>query len=366
MRHLPRFYGLLACAGALLASDSARAASLEACVHQSSGAMRLVSSTTACSANEQRVSWVQDGQQLYGDGSAGARTITGTMVLNDANLQYTDFTVAAGAVLLVPSGVTLRCTGTFTNYGTIQVDYTSNPGHMKAPATGGTVGSFGIPGQGVANGLPQFGEVGNNLANRSGGSGGAGHNAGLPVALRSLVRLGHQAGGGGAGRMNAWNVVAGGGGGAFTVLAKGELHNLGTITANAGLAGAGTGGGGGGVVVLASALLSRNAGTIQAMGGAGGASDSYGGPGGGGGGGIVHLLAPKVANSGTINVSGGAAGPLVGAITQALRQGGGGGGGSGGYGGLGGIAYANGTPGAAAAGTAGLLLTTVADPTSLF
>lgn len=43
------------------------------------------------------------------------------------NFQFTDFSVAAGVTLTVPSGTVIRCTGTFTNNGTIVVN-TGAPG----------------------------------------------------------------------------------------------------------------------------------------------------------------------------------------------------------------------------------------------
>jgi hypothetical protein len=66
--------------------------------------------------------------RVYGDGTAGERNVTANATLEDVNLQYTNFRVASGVVLTVPSGTVIRCTGTFTNDGTILVDTFSRGG----------------------------------------------------------------------------------------------------------------------------------------------------------------------------------------------------------------------------------------------
>jgi hypothetical protein len=60
--------------------------------------------------------------RIYGDGSAGAKTVDASGTLLDTNLQYTSFTVAAGVVLTVESGTVIRCTGDFVNNGAINVE----------------------------------------------------------------------------------------------------------------------------------------------------------------------------------------------------------------------------------------------------
>jgi hypothetical protein len=57
----------------------------------------------------------------YGDGSAGAKVVTTSGLLSDANLQYASFTVNSGVELQVASGTVLRIKGPFTNEGTITV-----------------------------------------------------------------------------------------------------------------------------------------------------------------------------------------------------------------------------------------------------
>lgn len=293
--------------------------------------------------------------RVYGDGSAGAKTFTSSTTFQDSNPQYTDVTIAAGVTLTVPSGVVIRCSGTFTNLGTITV----------------------LPG---LRDTSRFGENGmnSNVAASSplespGGVGGAALPGGV---AKSLLSLGLVAGGNGF----RDSVDSGGdGGGNFTVLCKGALQNAGTITAD-GLNATTVyrGGGGGGFIILASASSVSNAGTIRANGADGGAfvatdSNSTGhGGGGGGGGGIVHLIAPSITTSGVIEVNGGLGGAAAGAgsITGFAYSGGGGGGGSGGKGGDGGIVNPGniGDTSVAAAedGNVGQILQTTADPASLF
>ncbi|WKZ57686.1 MAG: hypothetical protein QY326_03200 [Bdellovibrionota bacterium] len=66
-----------------------------------------------------------DGQagelRIYGNGARGALSVSGATALTGANHQFTDITINPGAVFTVPSGAVLRCTGTFTNNGTITV-----------------------------------------------------------------------------------------------------------------------------------------------------------------------------------------------------------------------------------------------------
>src|SRR5262245_28730335 len=62
--------------------------------------------------------------RVYGNGSAGARTISADESWLEggnppANIQFTNFTIDAGVTLIIPSGTVIRCTGTFTNNGTL-------------------------------------------------------------------------------------------------------------------------------------------------------------------------------------------------------------------------------------------------------
>ncbi len=293
--------------------------------------------------------------RIYGDGSAGEKVVSSSTVFNDSNPQYTNFTVESGVTLTVPSGVVIHCTGTFTNAGTIRV----LPALRDHPR---------FAGNGITSNSPSSGGQ-----EAAGGAGGEGLQAGV---AKGFLRLGIVGGGNG---YREQGEDGGAGGGNFTVISQGAIHNSGTIEAN----GTDTsikarGGGGGGFIVLASIESVTNIGAIQANGGDGGellptGTDSTGrGPGGGGGGGIVHMIAPLVQSGGSISVNGGTGGASGGAgsITGLVYVGGGGGGGSGGVGGDGGTVNPGGAGGnsttAGATGASGLNIQTLADPTALF
>ena len=63
--------------------------------------------------------------RIYGNGSAGAHVVS---VAEDwgstppSNLMFTDFTINSGMTLDIPSGIVIRCKGTFTNNGTINAN----------------------------------------------------------------------------------------------------------------------------------------------------------------------------------------------------------------------------------------------------
>lgn len=294
--------------------------------------------------------------RVYGDGSAGEKTVSVSGIFNDSNPQYANFTVAAGVTLTVQSGTVIRCTGSFTNHGTIQV-------------------------LAALRDQPRFSENGlRTTSGKSGGQeapGGAGGSALAEGVVKSFLRPGLSGGGNGY-RSQAQS--GGDGGGNFSVITKEEIVNgsTGVISADGeDAASSGNGGGGGGLIILASAESVSNLGTIRAQGGDGGAlqatdPDLTGyGPGGGGGGGIVHLIAPTIAQSGSIDLSGGAGSAAGGAggITGVGYIGGGGGGASGGDGGDGGTVnpsnIGNNSTTAGADGGIGQSISTIADPTSL-
>jgi hypothetical protein len=311
--------------------------------------------------------------RIYGDGSAGALVVSGFKTLyqdvatND-NLQFTDLTISPGAVLYVPSGTVLRCTGTFTNNGTVQV--------RPLAAVGGSCYSFSPfnpssykftyrpPGAGVSGSTAEGGTFGiyTDICTHGRGALGLMENEARTILMPGLV-----GGGGGAGAMN----IGGDGGGTLVVLAGTAIANNGIIHADGGSPFHGGGGGGGGVVVLASPVQVTNLGTISARGGDGGGSDNFNGAGGGGGGGIVHLLAPSV-TAGTVAVGGGTGGTYSFPIDQDPHVAGGGGGACGGAGGDGGdIPALTGNPPSASstapiAGSGGYTLVTLTDPTLLF
>jgi len=315
----------------------------------------------------------EDGQlRIYGDGWAETNTVSANEDWRDAeelpaNLQFTDFTVDPGVTLHVPSGLVIRCIGTFTNNGTIIVS-TAAAGGLRA-ASGGRIrvdASVRPAHPGVAKSAPGAGEMGDDTYERKGGLGGL-H---LTEAEARLVLAPGIVGGGGGGA-SLGESDGGGGGGSFTVLAGIGVVNNGTIIANGESVSIGGGGGGaGGVVILASPYSVTNgaAGNIRANGGAGGDSDTNEGAGGGGGGGIVHLLAPSITNDGAISVAGGSAGTAgdFGSVIALPRAGGGGGGGCGGSGGNGGGVTDDDDPAEASAGGSGFSVQTLVDPTALF
>ncbi len=301
----------------------------------------------------------------YGDGSAGDVTVAANTFLFDlvpsGNTQFRDFTVNNGITLSVHSGTIIRCSGTFTNNGTIKVIVIENESfsiHQSA--------STGISNSAAGNGETVL------LGTARAGVPGAGLYVGEAMALLAP----DPRGGGGGGSADKFPDGAGGsGGGALTVLAKTAIVNAGTINANAnpGLS-IGGGGGGGGVIILASSGSITNSGLITARGGQGAngsitLTDSFAG-GGGGGGGLVHLLSPVItATPITIDVAAGAIGTLAGGVAVGAVHSGGGGGGSGGQGGLGGPATLG--PGGVSTvppqpGAAGQTFQTLVDPTDLF
>lgn len=254
---------------------------------------------------------------VYGDGSAGAFTATnGT--LDVSNPQFTNFTVPAGVTLHIPSGTTIRCSGTFTNNGTIIVD-------PAGGIEGGAILSLSsFMGEaclfthgGIARQRP--------IPNFLGFDSTVGSPVGLafPAAqLKALTSIGPVGGStGGPGRDLNNRLVTALGGGSLRVIAKGAVANSGAITAlgEAGIDGVALdelpagGGAGGGVIIVASATSITQGGLIDVSGGAGGAgktSSSIIGPGGGGGGGLIRLMAPSIGGAGENRVNAGAIGTL--------------------------------------------------------
>jgi hypothetical protein len=276
------------------------------------------------------------------------------------NLQFVNFTIDAGVTLTVPSGAVIRCTGTFTNNGTIVVSYGER-----------TNGQFASPGAGVSH--APAGNGGNsydNSRNLPGASGGVG----LSEAEATLLVTTARGGGAGGGLYDPWISNPGGnGGGVLTILAQTAIINSSTGVIHADGETAtfiASGGGAGGVVLLASPGSITQAGQITARGGNGTTTGLAfnAGAGGGGGGGIVHLLAPTITTTGgTVDVSGGN-GQAGAAGSSGSRTSGAGGGACGGNGGPGGGITAD--PGnefsASGNGGAGYSLQSTVDPTALF
>ena len=301
--------------------------------------------------------------RIYGDGSAGAASVLTNSSLNSANLQYTDFTVNSGVTLTVPSGTVIRCTGTFTNNGTINV------GTFAAGGRHGTISSAlytvqsgsGHAGSSIApSGDGGFGTDASNVY-------GGGEVGGLVEAQARQILKPGPAGGAGGG---AGGLFGASGGGTVTVLCKGGIVNNGTISANGSSTffTYGDGGGGGGIVILASQASVTNSatGVINVKGGNGSAAMASSGAGGGGGGGWTHFIAPVINSLGTITATGGTGGSNVTPVTAVPRFGGGCGGSSYGGGGLGAAVAASDASNLGGDGDPGAALQTLADPTSLF
>jgi hypothetical protein len=267
----------------------------------------------------------------------------------------------------VPSGTVLRCSGTFTNNGTITVSTSiaSQYGSLQNSATTfPAIRPAGIAGVGWGRTQASNGQAGDNSSTLSGGSGGFSMTAAMARTILHPGPIGGGAGGSGLGAFGA------GGGGSLTILAGGALVNNGSIQANGDDASSsGSGGGAGGIIILASkASFSQSAtGTISAEGGDGATFSVSRGPGGGGGGGIVHVLAPTITDAGLRSVAAGVAGAAGGAgsVSAAIRSGGGSGGSCAGSGGAGGSVLTDNSTGTAGAGSAGISLSTESDPTSL-
>ena len=311
-----------------------------------------------------------DGQlRIYGDGSAGARTVAADESWVDplvapTNFQFTDLTVVPGVTLTVPSGTVIRCAGTFTNSGTVRVLGAATGADRDGLDAGTIEASVRNANPGLGLSPAGSGEAGPATSALTPGQGA---DAMSEATARQLVRPGPLGGGGGGGSFNS---TGGQGGGTLLVLAATAVMNQLSITADGDAGVTGSGGGGGGVVILASRGTVSNAGpaSISAIGGVGADSTALDGAGGGGGGGIVHLVSPTIVSDGTVTVDGGAAGAAGAAasVTSNPRSAGGGGGASGGNGGSGGSVSTAGTPGPAQSGAAGYFLQTHADPTALF
>lgn len=357
-------------------SYAQQASNVVICKKTSSGAVTL--RTKKCKSGETKVSNISsltgnngangaDGSlRIYGDGSAGELHITTNTTLSDPNLQYTNILIDVGVQLNVPTGVVLRCNGTFRNRGTIVVNPEGNGTYTDSNTTNAlTVPSRSAPAAAHVARVASNGEYGESSRNLVGGLGGTAHNS---ATLKSILKPGDLGGGpgGGAGR----STEGAQGGGTITVLAAGALSNEGLISADGEDAGQGTGGGAGGFVILASKSSVSNTGTISVTGGDGGNSVSYAAAGGGGGGGVVHFLAPSI-TAGTITLTPGAAGSTATAVTATMRAAGSGGGAGGGDGGYGSDVDAvtsspSNRQSGASAGAVGQSFSTTGDPTALF
>lgn len=216
--------------------------------------------------------------RIYGDGSAGAKVFSASDTFSDTNTQYTDFTVDSGVVLTVPSGVTIRCTGTFTNNGSIVVATSASGGVLDSQATTAGHTPLITPAHpGVALRAAGSGEVGSNATILYGGVAGRGVSA---VSAQSILAPGPLGGGGGGAGYGVGGGLGGSGGGTIRVLCQGGIIN-GTGASVTASGATPTffpsdrgGGGGGGIIILASPGTITNSGTLAANGGNGAPSTS--------------------------------------------------------------------------------------------
>lgn len=300
-------------------------------------------------------------QSAFGDGSAADKTVSADEIFTADNMQFGNFTIDSGVVLTVASGTVIRCTGTFTNHGIITV-LTFARGGVGEGDDSNDPGLTVPPSLGIAARAPAPGEFGDNTIVRVGGVGGIGL---AETEARNLLLPGLNGGGGGA----ASDVNGAAGGGTLVVLAKQGIVTDGAINADGQSSlNSGSGGGGGGVIILASATQVTNAGALTAKGGTGQNSSTNQAPSGGGGGGIIHLMAPTITTTGgTTVVDGGAAGSGAGNNSSSTnRRAGSGGGASAGNGGNGGDIDMLNVFGAGQNGTAGYVLSSLVDPSSLY
>jgi hypothetical protein len=324
--------------------------------------LKIVSRATQCKIGE-----ISAPIEASGDGSAGAKTVSANEILSDTNTMFTDITINSGVTWTIPSGTILRCSGSLTNNGTINVIPSGIGGLFSGTDTDTLAVSATVPAPGISLRAPAAGELGDSNSNRSGGAGGVGLSE---IQAANIRTPGIVAGGAGAGFFSL-NNSDGAGGGGIAIICNKTITNNGVISANGNDGNVSSrGGGGGGVIILASktsAVSSANS-TISATGGDGGRATNSTGPSGGGGGGVIHIMAPDVNTTGAIvTVDGGDAGIINTTVGATIRGGGSGGGASGGNGGKGGtIAFGQSTPDPASNGSAGHIIYSLFDPMSQF
>lgn len=219
---------------------------------------------------------------MFGDGSDGSATISGTTTLS-RDMFYTTLTVQNGGVLETAGfRVYAKTSATIDSGGTVRNN--GQPG--SGTAAGGSTGTLNGGGNGSSF-------VGDDTFDSLGGNGGDGGNGGStandPAASLGGLRAYMQAVTGLFLNDSSNVAVAGGagGGGDFTD----------------------TGGGGGGVVLVATPTLTNN-GAIQAQGGNGGGTN-----GAGGGGGVILLVYGTKSGSGSTSVAAGSGGSGAGSGT---------------------------------------------------
>lgn len=256
------------------------------------------------------------GLGLFGDGSDGDATITGTTTLSK-EMHYNNLTISATGTLkpngyrIFVRGVLVLAAGGSINddgldaVGTAQGAALAARNYLDAGSTQGAVGRV-TAGIGAAGGAQPSNVSPNALGLApTGGAGGAGGvNAGGAGGSSNFMSPSQRWSScavqfsGRASGTNAWKGGTGGGAGGADATG-GTIGN------------SGAGGGGAGIVWVA-AYVVVNAGRISANGGGGAAAATTGsasaGGGGGGGGGLVCLITTTNTGVGTVSANGGPGG----------------------------------------------------------
>lgn len=295
-------------------------------------------------------------QDVFGDGSDGAATISGNTTLT-SDMYYTDLTINTG-VTLNPGGFRIFVKGTLTINGTGKIARNGNNGGNGTAGSNGSGSSGGDGGAGgTAGAALADGSIKGSVAGAAGGTGGTGgDSAGTPgpngaaagngtAVAKSLSGAANNGGAAvlGGASVNSGNPGGTGGARGTAGASTGTVYNEprtsvaayllydslpsgDTLKASPSDGGAGGGGGGG------------TGGVVSAKRGGGG--------GGGGGsaspGAIVVIFAKTIVNSGTISANGGnggngANGGNGSTPSAGPADSGGGGGGSAGNGAPGGV-----------------------------
>lgn len=256
---------------------------------------------------------IQAGYMYLGDESDGVLNYTVTTNIDSDEKYCSSFNIDAGETLGVTESnngfIIIRCTGTATIAGTIDLSGKGNQGGIKPVSGSGRVGTdagFGAAGGGGVGSSSYGGGTGGQGAFSSGG-GGAGsanpttdasdasvlsartesfierHVGQLSATYLASGAMGGAGGGSGASEVSSDGGSGGNGGGCIVIIAD-EIDFTGTINVN-GANGANSvhsssgsgGGGGGGSVLLVARNFINNTGTITANGGTGGAYGAYNG-----------------------------------------------------------------------------------------
>lgn len=239
----------------------------------------------------------------FGDGSNGAYTATTNTTIAGGTYNFTTFNIDPGVTVGVTGTqpLIIRCTGAVTINGTL----TARGGNG---GNGVTFSTFGIGGVGVAGG----GNGGNGVYIGSAAPGVAGSGPG-GVGTGG----GGWSGGGGAG-YSAVGASSGNSAGGYGGPIYGNADISGFESGSGGgggsggnSCGSGGGGAGGGLIFINSAVsITIGAGGVINVNGGNGGSDGGGncGGGGGGSGGSIIMQSPSMTNNGTLQASGGAGG----------------------------------------------------------